>query len=720
MKKILSFLVIILTISHVGFSRTRDINEMKQIAAIALKQQYGAEKFNEAATPDFTVLKETDNYCLLTNNSVGTVIVAKNNLYGPVLGCSTTPCNLENLPCGFEWWLDAIDGSLNGNREVRHVPVPNGYPQNVDPLVKVNWGQNNPYNNMCPNGYPVGCVAVAMGQIMSVHCYPNVGNGSFSYNSGGQVISANFGETSYDWNKILAGNYSEIAKLLFHCGVAVQTEYNSGVSTAYLSNIKSGLINYFRYSSDAVCLYRNYYSENDWFNILYVNLVNGHPIAYRGASSDSYSASGHAFVVDGYNSNGEMHINWGWNGLLDGYFDLSYIDYPYQQSMVCDIKPDSNQPLSETYLTLDMGGDGVVKLIVDEGSTYEFIIEVDDNWLLDKVYFNNQDVTGALNDNTYTTPAINQNATIRVVAHDTIHQHILGDVNDDGEVNIADINSVINVILGDISSQLADVNNDGEVNIADVNRIIGIILGDTPSTPSTTQTFTVNGVTFKMVAVEGGSFTMGATTEQSNDAYNWEKPTHKVNLSSYRIGQTEVTQELWLAVMGNNPSGAFSGDLKRPVGGVSWLDCQEFIQRLNELTGKTFRLPTEAEWEFAARGGNKSNGYKYAGSNNIDEVAWWGFDSGGNSGYGTNPVATKKPNELGLYDMSGNVFEWCEDWYGSYDSIEQTNPKGPDSGTNRTYRGGSWIDKATYCRVSCRSNDEPTRRYHGLGLRLAL
>lgn len=716
MKKILSFLVIILTISHVGLSRTRDINEMKQIAAIALKQQYGAEKFNGTATPNFTVLKETDNYCLLTNNSVGTVIVAKNNLYGPVLGCSATPCNLENLPCGFEWWLDAIDGSLNGNREVRHVPVPNGFPQNVEPLVKVNWGQNNPYNSMCPNGYPVGCVAVAMGQIMSVHCYPNVGNGSYSYNSGGQVISANFGETTYDWNKILAGNYSEIAKLLFHCGVSVQTEYNSGVSTAYLSNIKSGLINYFRYSSDAVCIYRNYYSENDWFNIIYMNLVNGHPIAYRGASSDSYSASGHAFVVDGYNSNGEMHINWGWNGLMDGYFDLSYIDYPYQQSMVCDIKPDSNQPLSETYLTLDMGGDGVVKLIVDEGSTYEFIIEVDDNWLLDKVYYNNQDVTGALNDNTYTTPPINQNATIRVVAHDTIHQHIFGDVNDDGEVNIADINSVINIILGDISNQLADVNNDGEVNIADVNMIIGIILGDTPSTPSTSQTFTVNGVTFKMVAVEGGSFTMGATPEQGSGVNSDELPAHQVTLSSYYIGETEVTQALWQAVMGTNPS-RFTGDLNRPVEQIWWYYCQTFISKLNELTGESFRLPTEAEWEYAARGGNKSKGYKYAGSNTIDDVAWYS----NNANSSTHPVGTKAPNELGIYDMSGNVFEWCSDYYGSYTNGNQTNPTGPNYGSSCVFRGGAWIYNANGCRVSCRYNNAPSNYWDSLmGLRLAL
>lgn len=477
MKKILSFLVIILTISHVGFSRTRDINEMKQIAAIALKQQYGAEKFNGVATPDFTVLKETDNYCLLTNNSVGTVIVAKNDLYGPVLGCSTSPCDLNNLPCGFKWWLEAIDGSLSGNLKAKRVPVPSGYPLNVDPLVQVNWGQQSPFNNMCPNGCLVGCVAVAMGQIMSAYRCPNVGNGSYSYNLGGQVLSVNFGESNYDWDMIMGGDYNEIAKLLFHCGVAVRTNYGTSVSTAFMPEIRSALINYFRYTSDTAHKYRSNYSDDEWFNMIYRNLASGHPIAYSGDNSESYSSIGHAFVVDGYNNDGEMHINWGWNGNMDGFFDLSSINYSYNQDMVCDIVPSAYQPSAKPYLTLDMGGDGVVKLIADEGSSYEFIIEVEENWMLDKVYFNSQDVTGALNDNTYTTPAINQNATIRVVAHDTTPQPIFGDVNDDGEVNIADVNAVIDAIISNRVVERADVNSDGEINIADVNVVLNIILG---------------------------------------------------------------------------------------------------------------------------------------------------------------------------------------------------------------------------------------------------
>ena len=223
------------------------------------------------------------------------------------------------------------------------------------------------------------------------------------------------------------------------------------------------------------------------------------------------------------------------------------------------------------------------------------------------------------------------------------------------------------------------------------------------SNPSQNLTFTVGGV----------SFTMGATSEQGSDAWNDEKPTHSVMLSSYYIGQTEVTQALWTAVMGSNPS-EFRGD-RRPVERVSWNDCQTFISRLNAKTGKNFRLPTEAEWEYAARGGH-SGGSKYAGSDNINNVAWY-YD---NSGRETHNVATKSPNSLGIYDMSGNVLEWCQDWYGDYSSSSQTNPKGPSNGDNRVFRGGSWLSRARGCRVSFRAVDSPSYSSGYLGLRLVL
>ena len=230
----------------------------------------------------------------------------------------------------------------------------------------------------------------------------------------------------------------------------------------------------------------------------------------------------------------------------------------------------------------------------------------------------------------------------------------------------------------------------------------------------TNLSLTVNGVSFDMVYVEGGTFDMGATIEQGSDAWDKEKPVHSVTLSGYYIGKCEVTQELWEAVMGGNPS-EFIG-AQKPVERVSWYDCQEFVSRLNSLTGRTFRLPTEAEWEYAARGGNKSRHYKYSGSNNIFDVAW----HDGNSGGETHEVGTKTANELGIYDMSGNVREWCSDWSGGYSAGSQTNPQGPSAGASRVLRGGSWYNIARDCRVSYRDSIDPAGSFDNFGLRLVV
>ena len=230
----------------------------------------------------------------------------------------------------------------------------------------------------------------------------------------------------------------------------------------------------------------------------------------------------------------------------------------------------------------------------------------------------------------------------------------------------------------------------------------------------------VGDVKFNMISVEGGTFLMGAQCKDKNgdnyDAKAWdsESPVHKVTLSGYYIGETPVTQELWQAVMGKNPS--HFKDAKKPVETVSWEDCQNFIKKLNRRIGLKFRLPTEAEWEFAARGGVKSKGYKYSGSNNIDEVAWYS----GNAKDETHPVKQKKPNELGVYDMTGNVEEWCQDRYGDYKEGLQVNPTGPNSGSYRVGRGGSWFFGAWDCRLSCRINGGTDVRCYDLGLRLVL
>ena len=223
-----------------------------------------------------------------------------------------------------------------------------------------------------------------------------------------------------------------------------------------------------------------------------------------------------------------------------------------------------------------------------------------------------------------------------------------------------------------------------------------------------------NGITIDMVKVEAGTFMMDATSEMQNP---WDdvKPVHQVTLTNdYYMGKYEVTQALWKTVMGSNPS-KFKGD-NLPVEQVSWDDCQEFIDKLNSMIGRKFRLPTEAEWEYAARGGMKSRGYRYSGSSNISDVAWYTD----NSDSKTHPVGTKQANELGIYDMTGNVSEWCQDWYGSYVSSFQTNPTGAVSGSDRVACGGSWYNNARICRSSFRSHCTPDARYGNLGLRLVL
>lgn len=238
---------------------------------------------------------------------------------------------------------------------------------------------------------------------------------------------------------------------------------------------------------------------------------------------------------------------------------------------------------------------------------------------------------------------------------------------------------------------------------------------------------TVSDLDMKMIYVEGGTFSMGATAEQEDDAYDWEYPVREVTLAPFYIAECEVTQSQWEKVMYTTiesqaymagKSVYYGVGADYPMYYVSWEEAQAFCEMLSELTGKNYCLPTEAQWEYAARGGNKSRGYKYSGSDDIEEVAWYMDNS--ETKNSASRVKTKQPNELGLYDMSGNVYEWCRDRYGNYDADDTDNPAGPDSGFNRVLRGGSWDVNARSCRVSYRYYDYPDDRYYRCGFRVAV
>ncbi len=232
-------------------------------------------------------------------------------------------------------------------------------------------------------------------------------------------------------------------------------------------------------------------------------------------------------------------------------------------------------------------------------------------------------------------------------------------------------------------------------------------------TPTDIKTFDILAEIEKdeMVFVQGGSYNMGATEEQGSDAKANEKPSHIVILSDYYISRYEVTQKFWETIMGSNPSSVKGDDL--PVDNVSWEECNQFIQELNKRTGKQYSLPTEAEWEYAARGGDKRNGTKYSGSNNAEEVAWSDALDGT-----IQPVGTKKYNELGIYDMSGNVSEWCYDWYGAYTDQDQANPIGAETGTEKVLRGGNCSDATLNCRITTRTSTAPETAKAKTGFRI--
>ena len=284
-----------------------------------------------------------------------------------------------------------------------------------------------------------------------------------------------------------------------------------------------------------------------------------------------------------------------------------------------------------------------------------------------------------------------------------------GDLNGDGEFTITDVTGLVNCLLSDAQPDLiTDVNGDYVLSVSDITDGIDMLL----SHREPCHVFEIEGIVFRMIEVEGGTFNMGGYDDM---AYGDELPVHEVTLSTFLIGETEVTNGMWIPLMGDDPHEGHPNS-RLPCVNIGWRPCWYLAEYLNERTGLNFRLPTEAEWEYAARGGKYSHGYVYSGSDNYDDVAWCEL----NTNDLTQFVRTKQPNELGIYDMSGNVWEWCQDWYGPYPSESCVDPTGPETGTERVVRGGCMRGHVRFCRTTYRMGYEPNTQRVDVGFRLAL
>ena len=647
-----------------SFSAQADVVQATQAHEIAtdfLTHRQGGQRLNGASSSlalAYTRFSLYDHrkplyYVFADDANGGWVMVAADDRAMHVLGYSESgrfdvnamPCNMHSLLDSYSSQIEYLLAHPDVNAATVDAPRRGEALPAIAPLLTTAWGQSQPFNNQCPKVgyYPTytGCVATAMAQVMYYYRYPVEQCRDIpAYTSKRGINLSALPAAAFDWESMLTNYYSytsaqasAVAQLMRYCGQSVEMDYGTQASNATFQAIPFAMYYYFGYRSSVTTCMRDTTNDADWDQMMYDELALGRPVIYMGNDGNS---GGHAFVLDGYRD-GMFHINWGWSGDQDTYWQLTALT-----------------PNGYNYSTRQYA---IVGLECD-----------------------------------YT------------------------DVNDDQAIDISDVSDLIDMLLsGTIVGRVGDVNNDHVTDIADVSDLIDMLLSGVGQENTVGESFTVGGVTFKMVKVDGGSFDMGATDEQAADAYSNEFPVHRVTLSPYYIGKTEVTQGLWKAVMGTNPSSVRGVEL--PVGGVSWNDCMKFIEKLNELTGLSFRLPTEAEWEFAARGGKKSRGYIYSGSNDINTVAWY-YD---NACYSFGRcVALKAPNELGVYDMCGNNYEWCADYYGDYTADSQVNPQGPATGTDRVIRSGSWYTPADQCRNSSRVCGGPDETAVHIGFRLAM
>ena len=401
-------------------AQQRSDAEMDSIALVVLERNVQFAKAKGSEKGLITFNKERLENLTILSNSAGAVIVSNSQNAIPVLGYSFDYRAEKEFPCGYKWWIEAVNQSLSQNKSRKAtISPPPGFPSRVEPIVKSQWTQYSPYNNLCPSGRLAGCVAIALAQILYAYKYPVHGIGSKSYTWNEQTLSADFETTYYDWDDMLDSysnkNYTEqqahaVAELVSHCGIAVSMNYGYSVSTAYQILLRSALRSYFDYETDSY-KDRSMYSDSEWMNIIFTDISQGHPIAYSG--EDVAGQTGHSFVLDGYDQNGLIHVNWGW-GFDDGYFDLSQI-YSYNQQMIHGIVPKNNTIDNNIYLTIQHALNGSLSLVVNEKKAYDYMFEPAEGWRIHSVTFNGNDVTTELNaENEYRTPMITASSSLYV------------------------------------------------------------------------------------------------------------------------------------------------------------------------------------------------------------------------------------------------------------------------------------------------------------------
>ena len=438
--------------------------EMDSIAMSVLGQNAQYAKAKDRAKGQMTFEKERMENLTIVRNSTGAVVVSNHQEAKPILGYTFDYQQGKELPCGYKWWLETMNLSLSQDHSRKAmIRPPSNLPSRVEAFVPSRWNQDRPYNNLCPDGTLAGCVAIALAQVLYTFKYPVHGIGKSSYEWKGKTLSADFENTYYDWKNMLDNYYNNnynaqqaqaVAELVYHCGVAVKMNYGHSSSSAPQENLRLSLNSFFDYNTESY-KERFQYSDNEWMKMIFTDLNQYKPIAYVGYTD----SSGHSFVLDGYDEKGLIHINWGWGGYTDGYYDLSQI-YPYYQQMIHGITPMDNTIDKNVYLAVQHALNGSVQLVVEKENSYEYKIEPADGWRIHSVVFNGRDVTAELSSNNeYKTPEISENSVLNV----TFEQGSGIVLQSESSLRVLAFGNTIQVLGAESGEQIAVYSVDGKL-----------------------------------------------------------------------------------------------------------------------------------------------------------------------------------------------------------------------------------------------------------------